>query len=60
MSRSAGPHVIMHIVSLAWLFVAAMIAIGQGSVMAAVLSFVAWGPLPLALFWYLFGRRKRK
>ncbi len=50
----------MHIISLAWLFVAAMIAIGQHSAVAAVLSFLGWGPLPLALFWYLFGRRRRK
>lgn len=50
----------MHIIALAWIFVALMIAVGQGSALAAGLSFLGWGPLPLALFWYLFGRRKRR
>lgn len=50
----------MHIITIAWIFVALMIAAGQTSALAAVLSFVGWGPLPLALFWYLFGRRRRQ
>lgn len=48
----------MHIISLGWLFVALMIAVGQSSAVAGTLSFIAWGPVPLALFWYLFGRRR--
>ncbi len=50
----------MHIIAIGWLFVALMIAVGQASALAAILSFLGWGPLPLALFWYLFGRRKRR
>lgn len=50
----------MHIIAIGWLFVALMIAAGQASALAAVLSFLGWGPLPLALFWYLFGRRRRR
>lgn len=58
MTATPGPISHMHIISLGWLFVALMIAVGQPSPVAGLLSFVGWGPLPLLLFWYLFGRRR--
>lgn len=57
----------MYIVAIAWLFTAVMLSLGQPSLVAGVLSFVFWGPLPLALLLWLVGtpgrhrnaRRKR-
>jgi hypothetical protein len=48
----------MLIIAIAWLYVALMMSLGAQSVLAGILGFLGWGPLPLALFWYLFGRRK--
>lgn len=50
----------MIIIAIAWLYVALMLAIGANSLIGAVLGFLAWGPLPLAIFWYVFGRKRRK
>jgi hypothetical protein len=50
----------MIIIAIAWLYVALMLSIGAGSVIAAVLDFLAWGPLPLSIFWYIFGRKPRR
>ena len=47
----------MLIIALGWLFVAAMIAIGQDSVVLGVFSFIGWGPIPVGILWYLFGRK---
>ena len=48
----------MHIIILGWLFVAFMLAVGESSIFAGVLSFLLWGILPIALMLYLFGRRR--
>jgi hypothetical protein len=50
----------MFIIAIAWLYVALMLAIGASSLIGAIFSFLAWGPLPLTIFWYLFGRKRRK
>ncbi|MDB5815007.1 MAG: hypothetical protein JWM03_763 [Rhodocyclales bacterium] len=50
----------MIIIAIAWLYVALMLAVGANSLVGAVFGFVAWGPLPLAIFWYIFGRKRRK
>jgi len=50
----------MYIVAIAWLFVALIIAISQASVVAAALSFIGWGIVPLALILWLFGTPERQ
>ena len=50
----------MIIIAIAWLYVALMLSIGAESLIGALFSFVGWGPLPLAIFWYIFGRKRRK
>ena len=49
----------MYIVVIAWIFVAVVIAAGQTSVVAGVLSFVSWGIVPLALLLWLIGTPAR-
>lgn len=49
----------MYIVVIAWIFVAVMIAAGQNSVVAGVLSFVFWAIVPLALLLWLIGTPAR-
>lgn len=49
----------MYIVVIAWIFVAVVIAAGQTSVVAGVLSFVFWGIVPLALLLWLIGTPAR-
>jgi hypothetical protein len=50
----------MIIIAIAWLYVALMLSIGASSLIGAVLTFVGWGPLPLAIVWYIFGRKRHK
>lgn len=58
----------MYLVAIAWLYVAVMMAIAeamhsQGTVLGALITFLLYGVLPLALVLYLMGtpmrRRKR-
>lgn len=50
----------MYIVAIAWLFTAFMLSLGQTSIVAGVLSFLLWGPLPLALLLWLVGTPARQ
>lgn len=50
----------MIIITIAWLYVALMLSLGANSLIGGLLSFLAWGPLPLAIFWYIFGRKRQK
>lgn len=50
----------MYIIAIGWLFCALMFAVGSDSIVAAVFTFLFWGPLPLALFIYLFSGRVRR
>jgi hypothetical protein len=50
----------MIVIAIAWLYVALMLAIGASSLIGALLTFIGWGPLPLAIFWYIFGRKRHK
>lgn len=50
----------MPIITIAWLYVALMIAVGSTSLIGGLLRFLAWGPVPLTIIWYLFGRKPRK
>lgn len=48
----------MHIIALAWLYVTILMAATASSFLAGVLTFVFYGLAPLALFIFVFGRRK--
>jgi uncharacterized membrane protein len=59
----------MHIVAVAWMFVVVLMALteatsSQGSLLGALITFVLYGLLPLAIVLYLMGtpvrRRARK
>ena len=50
----------MHIIAIAWLFVAFMLSVGQNSVVTGVLVFLFWGPLPLALVLWLLNTPARR
>lgn len=50
----------MHIVAIGWLYVALMMAISETSVVAAVLTFVAYGLFPVAIILYISGSKQRK
>ena len=52
----------MHIVAIAWIYVAFMMAITETSAVAAVMTFLLYGLLPVSILVYLIGgaRRKRK
>ncbi|MEN3069730.1 hypothetical protein [Uliginosibacterium sediminicola] len=43
---------------IAWIYVALMLSLGSESLIAGVLGFIAWGPLPLSIIWYIFVRRR--
>lgn len=49
----------MYIVAIAWLFVALVLTISQPNLVAAVLTFVFWGLVPLALLLWLVGTPAR-
>ncbi len=50
----------MHIIAIAWLWVALMMAITERSLTAGVLTFVFYGLAPCALLLWLFGFGKPK
>jgi hypothetical protein len=45
-------------IAIAWIYVALMLSLGSESLIAGVLGFIAWGPLPLSMIWYIFVRRR--
>ncbi|WP_300453614.1 hypothetical protein [Accumulibacter sp.] len=52
----------MYIVVIGWLYVTALMALTESSVVAGTLSFLFYGLLPMALLLWLFGgpgRRRR-
>lgn len=55
----------MHLVALAWIYVALMMALVEalspdGSVLGAAITFVFYGVLPLALVLYIMGTPARR
>ena len=58
----------MHLIAIAWIYVVLMMAVAealssQGTVLGAVITFVLYGLLPLALVMYILGtpmRRRRR
>ncbi len=49
----------MYIIAIAWLFTAALMTLGQTSVVAGVLTFFFWGLAPLGLLLWLIGTPAR-
>ncbi|HSD55426.1 MAG TPA: hypothetical protein VLC47_14765 [Burkholderiales bacterium] len=49
----------MYIVAIAWLYVTILMAATEPSLVGGILTFLLYGLGPLALFLYLFRRRKR-
>jgi hypothetical protein len=50
----------MHLIVIAWLYVAILMAATESSLVGGLLTFLAYGLAPLALFVYLFGRRRKR
>lgn len=50
----------MYIVAIAWLYVTLLMAATEPSFVGGVLTFLTYGAVPLALFLYLFGRRRSR
>jgi hypothetical protein len=55
----------MYLIPLAWLYVAVMMAVAEathprGTVLGALITFVLYGVLPVALVIYLIGRPARR
>jgi len=49
----------MYIIAIAWIYVVFMMSITEESVVAAVMTFLLYGVLPLAIILYLMGTPKR-
>lgn len=49
----------MYVIAIAWLYVALMAALADGTIMGGILTFIFYGLAPLALFMWLFGTRAR-
>jgi len=50
----------MHIVALAWIYVVLMMAITERTVVAAIMTFLLYGVLPLTIILYLGGATRRR
>jgi len=50
----------MHIVAIAWIYVVLMMAITEHSVVAAIMTFLLYGVLPLTIILYLMGTMRRR
>lgn len=50
----------MWIVAVAWIYVVGLMALTEPSVVAGVMTFLLYCILPLSLFSYIFGSRRRR
>ncbi len=50
----------MHIVAIAWIYVVLMMAITERTVVAAIMTFLLYGVLPLTIILYLGGTTRRR
>jgi threonine dehydrogenase-like Zn-dependent dehydrogenase len=50
---------VVHIIVIAWLYVTILMAATEPSLVGGVLTFLVYGLGPLALFVYLFRRRRK-
>lgn len=56
---------VMYLIPLGWMYVAVLMAVAEathprGTVLGAVITFVLYGVLPVALLLYFIGRRSRR
>ena len=51
---------VMYIVAIGWLYVTALVALNEASVVAGIVSFLFYGLLPCALLLWLGGSRARR
>lgn len=50
----------MWIVAIAWIYVVGLMALTEHSIVAGIMTFLAYCVLPLSILFYLFGGRKRR
>ena len=50
----------MHIVAMAWIYVVLMMAITERTVVAAIMTFLLYGVLPLTIILYLGAATRRR
>ncbi|NMG69928.1 hypothetical protein [Parazoarcus communis] len=50
----------MYLIAIAWLYVAALAAVSDDTVVGGVLTFIFYGIAPMALFIWLFGTSARR
>lgn len=50
----------MYIVAIAWIYVVLMMSVTENSVVAALMTFILYGFLPVMLILYLMGTSQRK
>lgn len=55
----------MYLIAIGWIYVVGMVAIAealssQGTVLGAVITFIGWGLLPLAITLYILGTPVRR
>lgn len=50
----------MYIIAIGWLYVTVLMAMTESSIVAGILSFIAYGLAPTALLLWLFGRPVRR
>ena len=50
----------MYVIAIGWLYVTALVALNEGSVVAGIISFVFYGLLPCSLLLWLGGSKMRR
>ena len=50
----------MYVVAIAWLYVVIIMAATEANITAAIMTFLSYGLLPLALFLWLVGTPQRR
>jgi hypothetical protein len=50
----------MHIIAIGWIYVVLMMAIAESSVVAAIMTFLMYGVLPVAIILYKCGNTRRR
>ena len=50
----------MYVIAIGWLYVTALVALNEGSVVAGIISFLFYGLLPCALLLWMGGSKMRR
>lgn len=50
----------MYIVYIAWIYVVLMMSVTETSVVAAIMTFLLYGALPVGILYYLAGGKRRR